>query len=166
MKRLFLDLELCQRCPECKVKCSYFYHPENNGIVSLREHATFATLCRHCEEAPCVKSCYRNALERAGDGHLRRWRMRCTSCKSCTLACPFGVILPEVIPYLDNACDYCLAREEVPLCVRTCSVGAVQLREDVKEDIENDIYLVGEYLAVHTRMWRRQDILPQKKARL
>ena len=163
MKRLFVDLEICSKCKECTVCCGYFYHPQNNGLTSLREYATFATICRHCEDAPCVASCYHDALEKASDGHLKRYKMRCTSCKSCSIACPFGVILPDVIPYLDSSCDYCLGiAEKLPKCVTTCPKKALEIKE-VKEDLENNIYLVGEHLAVHTPRWSKEDILPAKK---
>ncbi|MCM8798208.1 MAG: 4Fe-4S ferredoxin, partial [Candidatus Omnitrophica bacterium] len=69
--RLFIDLEVCSKCPECVVKCSYFYHPQNNGITNLREFATFVLVCRHCEDAPCVNSCYHQALEKQADGILK-----------------------------------------------------------------------------------------------
>lgn len=162
MKRIFIDLELCQKCKECQVSCQYLYHPQNNGITSLREYATFILLCRHCEDAPCVNSCYRNALERTSNGHLRRYRMRCTSCKSCSIACPFGVILPEFIPYLDSRCDFCInLTEEVPFCVRSCPYKAVEIKE-VQEDPQKDIYLIGDNLAVHTKKWSRQEIQLKK----
>jgi Fe-S-cluster-containing hydrogenase component 2 len=145
------------------VRCDYFYHPQNNGITSLREYATFATLCRHCEDAPCVNACYHNALERAADGHLKRYKMRCTSCKSCSLACPFGVILPDFIPYLDSRCDYCLENAtQAPVCVATCPEKALSFKE-VEENVEADIYLVDKHLAVHTKKWSREDIQPAKK---
>jgi len=163
MKRLFIDLDICSSCKECKVVCSYFFHPQNNGVVSLREYATFATLCRHCEDAPCVNACYRQALERASDGHLKRYRMRCTSCKSCTIACPFGVILEDLIPYLDSHCDYCLGSSVgVPSCVESCPKGAVRF-EEIEENLEQNIYFVGEHLAVHTRRWSREDVQPPKR---
>lgn len=158
-----MDLELCENCPHCQVVCSYFYHPQNNGITSLWEYATFATICRHCEQAPCVNSCYRNALERSSDGHLKRYNMRCTSCKSCTIACPFGIIFPEFIPYLDSKCDYCITKmEAIPSCVTSCPKNAVQIKE-IQESLEENIYFVGEHLAVRTMRWSRQDIQPPKK---
>jgi len=163
MKRLFVDLEICSKCEECKVCCDYFYHPQNNGIVALREYATFATICRHCEEAPCVTSCYHDALERAADGHIKRYKMRCTSCKSCSLACPFGIIFPDFIPYLDAKCDYCISiTNKLPKCIPTCHKEAIEIKE-VQEDLEKNIYFVGEHLAVHTLKWSRENIQDKKK---
>ncbi len=158
MKRLFIDLELCDKCRECKVACAYFYHPQNNGIDSLREYATFATICRQCAEAPCVNSCYHNALEKQADGLLKRYSMRCTSCKSCAIACPFGVIFPELIPYINSRCDYCLSlgKQKMPLCVSSCFYKAVELKE-VAEDKEKNIFLVGDNLAVHSLKWGKID---------
>ncbi|MCM8795648.1 MAG: 4Fe-4S ferredoxin [Candidatus Omnitrophica bacterium] len=163
MKRLFIDLEICSQCKECLVCCDYFYHPQNNGITSLREYATFAIICRHCEEAPCVAACYRYALEKQADGILKRYRMRCTSCKSCSIACPFGTILADFIPYLDSACDYCLGlKGQLPKCVSSCPKKAIEIKE-IEEDLEKNIYLVGEHLAVHTLRWSREDITFVKK---
>ncbi len=157
MKRLFIDLDICNRCEECKVCCDYIYHPDNNGITALREYATFALFCRHCEEAPCVNACYHDALERQPDGHLKRYMMLCTSCKSCAIACPFGTILPDFIPYLDSICDFCAGSQDgVPSCVSGCPEKAVAFRE-VEEDPGSNIYLVGEKLAVRTAMWDREE---------
>ncbi len=163
MKRLYVNLEICDKCSECKVCCEYFYHPQNNGITSLREYATFATICRHCEEAPCVNSCYHNALERATDGHIKRYKMRCTSCKSCSVACPFGIISQEFISYLDSRCDFCVGISgKLPKCVKSCPENAIDIKE-VQEDLEKNIYFIGDNLAVQTLKWSREDIHPPKK---
>lgn len=163
MKRLFIDLELCSKCASCIVECSYFYHPQNNGITSLREYATFSLVCRQCQDAPCVNSCYHNALEKQPDGILKRYTMLCTSCKSCSIACPFGVIMPEFIEYLDSKCDFCVGKtEELPTCVLSCPYRAVEVKE-VEEDPNKNIYFIGKSLAVHSRRWIKEDVLPKKK---
>lgn len=160
MKRLFIDLEICSRCPECIVTCSYFYHPQNNGITSLREYATFSLVCRQCQEAPCVRSCYHSALEKQPDGTLKRYNFKCTSCKSCTIACPFGTIFPEFIPYLQSQCNFCLDRRnlELPVCIKTCPYKAVELKE-VEESLKENIFLIGDNLAVKSRRWFKEDIV-------
>lgn len=163
MKRLFIDLEICSRCEECKIACDYFYHSQNNGITNLREYATFILVCRHCEEAPCVNACYHDALEKQSDGLLKRYKMRCTSCKSCSIACPFGTIFVDFIPYLDSKCDYCLGiTGGLPKCVISCPERAIEIKE-IEENLEQNIYFIGESLAVHSRKWIKEDILPKKK---
>ena len=157
MKRLFIDLEICCRCRECTAGCSYFYHPENKGVITLLELATRMEVCRKCEQAPCVKACPNEALEKQPDGTVKRYSMRCTGCETCTLACPFGAIYPEIVPYLTSQCDYCLGKSNggEPECVKSCPQKAVQYVE-VEESKEKDIHLIGEKLAVHAIPWRRE----------
>ena len=163
MKKLFIDLEICSKCEKCSASCGYFYHPQNNGISSLREYATFVTICRHCEDAPCVSSCYHNALERAEDGHIKRYKMRCTSCKSCSLACPFGIVMEDFIPYLDSKCDYCTGLSgKLPKCVVSCPQKAIEVKE-IQEKPQENIYFIGEHLAVHTTRWAKDDPQPKRK---
>jgi Fe-S-cluster-containing hydrogenase component 2 len=89
--------------------------------------------------------------------------MRCTSCKSCSVACPFGVIYQDFIPYLDSRCDFCVgAGDRIPACAGSCPERAIEVK-DVEEDVSRDIYLVGEHLAVHSRKWSREDIQTKKK---
>jgi Fe-S-cluster-containing dehydrogenase component len=80
--------------------------------------------------------------------------MRCTGCKSCTVACPFGIILPEFIPYLNSRCNYCLADGEIPHCVTTCPHKAIEFGE-IQENPEENIYFIGEVLAIHSKRWSR-----------
>jgi Fe-S-cluster-containing hydrogenase component 2 len=158
MKRLFINLEACDKCPECVIKCSYIYHPDNIGITPLRELATFATICHRCEDAPCVAACYKDALERQENGLIKRYNLRCVSCKSCTVACPFGIIFPDLVPYLSGHCDYCLGRNnKKPDCIASCPENALEFKE-LEEDPENNIWLVSDYLAVKAPKWSKEEI--------
>ncbi|MBU4484885.1 4Fe-4S ferredoxin [bacterium] len=155
MKRLFIDLEVCFNCKECTAVCSYFFHPENKGVLSLLELASRAHICRNCETAPCVTCCPKEALEKQEDGVLKRYSMRCTSCKCCTIACPFGVIYPELVPYLVSKCDFCLQENAEPPCVKGCPDGAVKYLE-VEESKEKNIYFIGDHLAIHATPWMKE----------
>jgi Fe-S-cluster-containing hydrogenase component 2 len=162
MKRLYIDLEICNQCKDCPVECSYFYHPDNNGIIKLRSLAAFALVCRRCEEAACIKSCPKDALEKQDGGLLKRYSMLCISCKSCSFACPFGTIYPEFLPYVTSQCDWCLNRGvDVPDCVRTCTKEGVEYKE-VEEDIEKGIYVIGEHLAVRSFCWQKEPLEKKK----
>jgi Fe-S-cluster-containing dehydrogenase component len=84
--------------------------------------------------------------------------MRCISCGSCSHACPYGTIYPELVPLLVHNCDFCLDRRDAkdePLCITTCSYGALALREADKELGENE-FLVGDNIIVHSTHWDKE----------
>ncbi len=158
-ERLYIDLDVCSsgQCKKCEIKCSYFYHPDNNGIISVAELATYVLVCRRCEEAHCVNACPVEALEQQKERTklLIRHNMRCISCKSCSHACPYGTIYPENVPLLIHNCDFCLDRrgqKDEPLCIKTCPYGALSLKKgEAKED--EHTFLVGDNLIVHSTHW-------------
>ena len=159
-KRLFIDLNKCDACEKCAVNCAYFYRPQmtDHGMLALRELATFALICRRCEEPSCVAACKFEALERQADGILKRHNLRCVSCKSCSHACPFGTIYPEMVPFYVSICDFCvLAGGKEPPCVISCAKQAVAFRE-VEESPKEGIFLVGEHLAVRAPRWNKKDV--------
>jgi Fe-S-cluster-containing dehydrogenase component len=166
MKKLLIDLDVCSKCEECGMLCSYLQHPGNNGITSLREFAHFAMVCRRCDDAPCVNSCPWEALEMQPYNMLKRYMMRCTSCKSCSQACPFGVIYPETIPFIISRCDFCLGRlkeDSVPICLQSCTNNGIKYGE-FEENKEEHIYKVSDHLFVKTDYkWERIEEPPKKR---
>jgi Fe-S-cluster-containing dehydrogenase component len=92
--------------------------------------------------------------------------MRCTSCKSCSRACPFGVIYPETIPFVAARCDYCIGRPgegESPICLESCSHGGIKYGE-FEEDKDNHIFKASENLLIKTNYkWERIEETPKKK---
>jgi len=150
MKKLFIDYDKCLDCKKCEIRCSYIMHPENNGITSLREEIAFIFACRRCEDYPCVNVCPNEALKRE-KGIIKRSNILCISCKSCLIACPFGTILSDIIPYLVSKCDLCLGRlkeTEIPLCVETCKYGAIEFVEEGEIKEKESIYKIGEKVIV------------------
>jgi Fe-S-cluster-containing dehydrogenase component len=143
--KLIIDLAKCKIQEESGVQCSYKHHPQNKGFNSLLEMIRFALICRRCEEAPCIKACPQGALEKIPSnnndaGILKRANMLCTGCGSCAIACPFGTIYTDLIPYPSSVCDVCRGRlepGEKPLCVETCGDGSIDYKEvQVEGDLE------------------------------
>lgn len=135
--KLIIDLAKCDLQKKSGTKCSYNQHPQNVGIDALLEKIRFALICRRCEAAPCINSCPNSALEKVPTkyndaGILKRANMLCTGCGTCAIACPFGTIYTDLIPYPSSVCDVCQNRLESngkPLCVNTCGNGSIDYRE-------------------------------------
>ena len=153
--KLIIDLAKCKTQGESGVRCSYRDHPGNNGIDSLLEMVRFALICRRCEAAPCVTACPQQALEKVPsqsneEGMLKRANMLCTGCGTCAIACPFGTIYTDLIPFPSSVCDLSRGRlneEGKPLCVATCGDGSLDYRE-VDVDKEDDLVEVFEGIVV------------------
>ncbi len=157
MKKLIIDLDLYAEHKDRDFGCSYFYHSDNKGVRSLLELATYAIICRKCELEPCVAACPNEALEKNDDKILVRYNMRCTSCKSCSHACPFGTIYTEMMTYLMPRCDLCLDRlteGEEPACLKGSPEGVLKYG-DFKEDEKSGIYAVAKNILVKAEHWER-----------
>jgi len=113
-----------------------------------------------------VEACPWEALEKQNDGVLKRYMMRCTSCKSCSMACPFGTIYPETIPFIASRCDYCLNRlpeGASPICLESCSHGGIKYGE-YEEKKEEGLYRASEFLVIKTALkWERLEPPPVRK---
>ncbi|MEA2103968.1 MAG: 4Fe-4S dicluster domain-containing protein [Candidatus Cloacimonadota bacterium] len=165
MKKLLIDLPKIIKDPQAleKIDCGYLYHEgANRGVFSLIELAEFGVYCRQCKDAFCVAACPKDALERTETNLIKRYNMRCVGCNSCALACPFGTIFPETINYLTAKCDYCLNQitedpNYKPLCVLTAENDGIQIADLEEENPAENLFFVGEHIAVRTKSWRAKE---------
>lgn len=153
--KLVIDLAKSRPQGQTGVKCSYKHHPQNKGIDALLEMIRFSLICRRCEEAPCINACPQGALEKVPTknndaGVLKRANMLCTGCGSCAIACPFGTVYTDLVPFPSSVCDRCKGRlkpAEKPLCVTTSDNGSIDYRE-VDVNKEKDLVEVFEDIVV------------------
>ena len=168
-ERLIIDLACCDRCrsPACAVDCGHYDRPAGeHAMLALREKATFELICRRCKHASCILACPFDALARGDSGIIKRHNLRCVSCKSCAIACPFGTIYMELVPFYslsyESSCQACLAETSAPPCAASCPEGALQFRA-VGPD-EDDVHVVDQWLAVRVgpqaRAWLKQEAAP------
>ncbi len=170
-RRLIIDLAKCDHCrsPRCAAGCDYYDRSEGeHAMLALREQATFEVLCRRCTHASCILACPFEALVRTDDGIVKRHNLRCVSCKSCAIACPFGTIYMELVPFYslsyESSCHACLASadDRAPICAASCPEGALEYREVAAD--EEGIHLVDDRLAARlsatARAWSKEETAP------
>lgn len=140
-KRVYLNLDLCCGCKSCAAACAYGHHlqsllghSEVDGAAQLPLH------CLHCDQPACAAACPNEAMQKQPDGTVLRSQFKCVGCRSCSVACPFGVIQPDLSKNVVPKCDLCidrLAEGEIPRCVATCTSGALSF-EDVDEQVADN----------------------------
>ncbi len=170
-KRLVIDLAKCDQCraPQCVVDCSYSGPDDGaHAMLALREKATFELICRRCEHASCILACPFDALLRTDNGVIKRHNLRCVSCKSCAIACPFGTIYMDLVPFYsmsyESSCHTCLSGDgdDAPVCAASCPEGALAYREVGPE--EDNVHIVDDRMAAlvspAARAWSKEETAP------
>jgi carbon-monoxide dehydrogenase iron sulfur subunit len=81
-------------------------------------------VCRHCDDAPCMRACISGAIHRDEDGVVRTDTDKCIGCWTCVMVCPYGVIGRHLEEHKAYRCDRCPDRD-IPACVSACPTGAL-----------------------------------------
>ena len=89
-------------------------------------------LCKHCDEAPCIAACPDGAIAKRDDGLVLIEPEKCTGCKACVTACPYGVIYFNDELNLAQKCTGCAHLLDngytLPRCVEACPTDAMHVR--------------------------------------
>jgi formate dehydrogenase iron-sulfur subunit len=132
-KRVYLNLDLCCGCKSCAAGCAYGHHVQSNlGHGKIEGLADLPLHCLHCEQPACAEACPNESMKKQLDGMVTRSSFKCVGCSSCAIACPFGVIQPDLTKHIVPKCDLCIDRleeGEIPRCVATCTSGALSFEE-------------------------------------
>lgn len=153
------DPKKCIGCRVCEVACTVahtnkevktvgnmdFFMQPRLYLVRTPE-VTMPVQCRHCEDAPCLKSCPVSMIKEENNKIVIN-EAGCIGCKSCMIACPFGAIelivsqqkhignepesLEKGSEVVASKCDLCGGQS--PACVEACPRNALQYVDVVKE---------------------------------
>jgi Fe-S-cluster-containing dehydrogenase component len=104
--------------------------------VSYRPH-----LCMHCDDAPCMGACaVGGAIYKREDGLVVVDPEKCTGCRSCVDACPYGMISWNEALETAQKCTLCahLLEEgwKAPRCVPACPLRALSVVKCGDEEFE------------------------------
>jgi len=135
VKRIFTHYEKCTGCSICELVCSYVHENAfNNKRSMIRVAASnhyghdVPTVCMFCEDAPCVKICPVNALERNTSlGRIHVLEDRCIGCSMCVEQCPIGAVSIHPEKGIAVICDFCGGN---PQCVKFCPSEALEYRAE------------------------------------
>lgn len=149
---LVVDMGKCMGCGTCMTTCSLTHHGtaslslsriqiQQNPFTNWPEDITMS-ICRQCQDAPCVKACPVDAMHvDAENGMVRRVDSdRCIGCMQCIAACPWIPKRLQWDPVHRKAqkCDLCIDTPYLKdqggpggtqACVKVCPVGAIAFIE-------------------------------------
>ncbi len=128
-KILVLDPGKCNGCRSCELTCSV----AREGVASVSqsrikivpfEDADFYVpiVCQQCGTPYCAQVCPSGCLVKNDEMGVVEYReSRCTGCKMCLIACPFGAIRLSARGKILK-CDLCQGE---PACIGVCQPRAL-----------------------------------------
>ncbi len=159
MKAFVIDVSRCMGCYACQVVCKdehcandwtpyarpqpdtgQFWGQMNEYVRGNYPQVKMSYVfvpCQHCDDAPCLPACpVEGGIYRRADGLVIIDPQKCTGCKNCVDACPYGRIYFNDDLNLAQKCTGCahlLDRGgvyKVPRCVDVCGTGAIKFGEE------------------------------------
>lgn len=124
-----IDFIKCIDCETCSVVCE-FTHAGKSYVKFLQTKIGVEkpVSCFHCENAPCVKVCKKDAIIRKEDGGLYIIPSKCNKCLDCIHACPFKAIRlggPGGAPGKCDLCEQLRSEGLEPACIAMCPSNAI-----------------------------------------
>lgn len=157
MKVFVHDVSICNGCYNCQIACKdehvandwtpiakpqpdtghfWLKISENvRGQVPRVKVAYYPILCNHCDDAPCMAACkVEGGIYKREDGLVIIDPVKCSGCKSCVDACPYGVIYFNEDLNLAQKCTGCAhlldSGWKEPRCVDACPTLALKFMEE------------------------------------
>jgi len=97
---------------------------ETNGSFPHLTIENRSERCNHCENAPCIYNCPTGASYRADDGTVQIDRTKCSGCKNCIAACPYGARHVHPQGFIDK-CTFCQHIEGTTACAQVCPTECI-----------------------------------------
>lgn len=129
-----VDTRRCVGCNACVIACKTENRVPNGGFrdwIVQEIHGTFPDLtmqirserCNQCDVSPCVNACPTGASNVGDGGVVLVTRHKCSGCKACITACPYGARYVDPQEGFIDKCTFCLHRVQQggePACVGVC----------------------------------------------
>jgi carbon-monoxide dehydrogenase iron sulfur subunit len=127
--------DLCRKCEEACLQClreldqDYVFSPIR---VVVSNGKPFLSVCRQCEDAPCVEVCIAGAMQQGeGEEFVLHNPGRCIGCLMCNMVCPWGVVTPLYSRKNAFKCSG-MCNTQNPPCVCACDRDALIFEAPLK----------------------------------
>jgi len=163
-KILIIDITKCNGCHNCQVACKD-EHVGNDwspiagaqpltgqfwtrvtdkvrGSVPKVKVSYLHSICRHCDDAPCIKACTEKAIYKRPDGIVIIDPLKCKGNKSCIRECPYeDVIWFNEELNISQKCTFCAHLIDKgwneTRCSDACPTGALTFGDE--EELRDQI---------------------------
>jgi len=141
MGRIVFNEGRCTGCRACEGACKQ----ENSLPAGVRwrvvnskvagdypklKKTYLSSACRHCGKPRCVEACPAGAIgKQAETGIVLVTEHKCSGCRECEKACPFGSMTFDEERKKAGKCTLCsqrLAQGLLPVCVVNCMTMALE----------------------------------------
>jgi len=178
-KKFLIDVDKCTGCKLCIVACKDEHvgaayapwtapQPDTGQFwIDVKElergqmprvRMSYLPLnCQHCENAPCVKACPEDAINRRADGLVWIDPAACTGCGLCQPACPYDVIFMNGERNIAQKCTGCAHRVdagELPRCAEVCPHDAIAFGDESDAALQGGEAYRPEFHAAPLVKWK------------
>ncbi len=130
-KELLINMKKCTGCRRCELACSFrhneVFKPSSSSIrikLGTKEGIAIPLVCLQCETCSSIEACQEEAISKDEiTGVITIDESKCTRCKECLFACPYGGVSYDEESDDMAVCDRC---DGNPECVNFCFPGAIE----------------------------------------
>ena len=147
----FVNSDACSGCKTCQVACNDMndipagqhwrrvyeitaggWEKKEGAWVSTVVAYNLSMACVHCLDPTCLSTCPSQVIWKRDDGIVLIDDSRCSRCRRCESACPYGAIRYDATTDSLRKCDFCLDYLDSglsPACVAACPNRALEFGE-------------------------------------
>lgn len=118
---MVVDTTTCVGCAACVIACKTenavadgysrdWIFTETTGRFPDLAMTIQSERCMHCEDAPCISSCPTGASHYGPGGIVLVNQDKCSGCKACIAACPYGARFIDPNVGAIDKCTFCAHR--------------------------------------------------------